>query len=498
MNKKAVLAALVVAGFFAAGVFTHVHADNVAPTTPASISATVTQNSQVYVSWSDSTDDVGVVGYYLYRNSGLIATTPGYTYYTDSPLPGVYFYTVAAYDAAGNVSPQSTSASVSVTKDTTPPSAPTGLFASPSSSSVALSWNASTDDTGVVGYYVYRNGVKLITAVPITANSYTDVGLSGGATYNYFVLAYDASGNTSDRSQTAVATVIFDVTPPSTPVRLTTTPISPSEIDLSWQPSTDNLRVAGYYVYRDGYQIANVTSTSYADTGGAPQTTYLYSLVAYDEVNNTSQQTASVGATTFPPDNTPPSIPGNLTAVAPSTSEIDLSWRASTDNTKVAGYYVYRDDVQIATVASTSYVDSNLATDTVYGYAVRAYDTSSNISPQTSVAASTLSSNPITPANIAPPVSNPPPSGTSGNSTVLFTVTLSFGSRSNDVKTLQLFLIQQGDLGATYATGYFGALTQKAVQKFQCDQGVVCSGNPQSTGWGLVGSRTRKALNALQ
>ena len=62
---------------------------------------------------------------------------------------------------------------------------------------------------------------------------------------------------------------------------------------------------------------------------------------------------------------------------------------------------------------------------------------------------------------------------------------------------LQTVLIAQGYLGAGYATGYYGMLTQAAVKKFQCAQAIVCSGTPASTGYGYVGVRTRNALNAL-
>ncbi len=470
--------------------------DTTPPTTPASISASVTPASQVYVSWSDSTDNVGVIGYYVYRNNGIVANTPGYTYYTDLPPAGAYNYTVAAYDAAGNISAQSSVAFVTVDKDTTPPTAPANLVAVPSSSSIALLWDASTDNVGVAGYYIYRNNIKQITQSAITSNSYTDYGLNPGTTYSYFVLAYDASGNTSDRTPSVMATAIFDVTLPSTPANLTLTPISPTEIDLAWQASTDNIKVIGYNLYRDGSLIATVTSNSYADTSLSPQTTYAYSLTAYDEVNNISPSTPSPRATTFPPDNYPPSVPKNLIATALSSSAVNLTWQPSTDNVKTAGYYVYRDDAQIASTASTSYMDSGLASGTAYLYAVRAYDTSSNVSAQSSVAITTPATDPTpSPGNNPPPDNNPPPNN---NPKFTFTVSLYFGLRNDDVKNLQSVLIAQGDLDASYATGYFGGLTQKAVQKFQCAQSLVCSGGPASTGWGFVGRRTRSALNAAQ
>jgi len=71
---------------------------------------------------------------------------------------------------------------------------------------------------------------------------------------------------------------------------------------------------------------------------------------------------------------------------------------------------------------------------------------------------------------------------------------LSFGSRGEDVTRLQQFLIRQNLLSTGNATGYFGPLTQSAVQKFQATRGIVSSGTPSTTGWGAVGPRTRDAL----
>jgi len=71
---------------------------------------------------------------------------------------------------------------------------------------------------------------------------------------------------------------------------------------------------------------------------------------------------------------------------------------------------------------------------------------------------------------------------------------LSRGMSGDDVKALQQFLIDQNFLGSGYDTGYFGPLTETAVKDFQCDKHVVCDGTPASTGWGVVGPKTRAAI----
>lgn len=85
------------------------------------------------------------------------------------------------------------------TGDTQPPSVPTSLHTtSVSSTSVSLAWSPSTDNVGVTGYTVYRNGASLGT---VTATSFTDNTVSAGTTYTYTVDAFDAAGNHSAPSQ---------------------------------------------------------------------------------------------------------------------------------------------------------------------------------------------------------------------------------------------------------------------------------------------------------
>ncbi|HVO28767.1 MAG TPA: fibronectin type III domain-containing protein [Candidatus Paceibacterota bacterium] len=489
----------------------------VLPAAPASISASALANGTVNVSWAQATD-TALAGYYLYRNGAFIASIPGYTYYIDAPASGVYSYTVSSYDIYGNISPQTTpTAALSVVGDTIPPTAPTDLVATPSSSSIQLSWGASTDNVGVVGYYISRNGIRIQTTNPISGTTYTDTGLATGVAYTYSVIAYDAARNTSAPVNIS-ATTLLDTQPPSVPAGVMAAAASPTQINLTWQPSYDNVQVSGYAIYRNSTLVTdtNTTSTSYSDTGLTPQTTYSYRVAAYDEVGNASAQSLPpVSATTMPQDFTPPSTPPGVTVTATSPTAVTIAWQPSTDNVAVAGYYVYRDSSEIATLPSSTlnYQDSGLATGTAYLYTVAAYDTSNNISPiaghwvTTPANAAAIPAAPAAPA--APttaPTTTPAPATPSGapapapvsTPPYTFTATLSIGSTGTAVQALQTFLIAQGDLGPAYATGYFGSLTQAAVQKFQCAEDIVCSGSPAATGWGTLGPKTRKSVNALE
>jgi hypothetical protein len=98
--------------------------------------------------------------------------------------------------------------------DTTPPSTPTGLSATgTTANSVSLTWSAASDNVGVTGYDVYRDGSVATTS---TGTSATVGGLTGGTTYTFTVRARDAAGNTSGAGNPVSATTLPGGTDPGT------------------------------------------------------------------------------------------------------------------------------------------------------------------------------------------------------------------------------------------------------------------------------------------
>ena len=271
-------------------------ADVMPPTAPTGLVATAAGGSVVNLTWTASTDNVAVTGYIVSR-SGAPVGNPTATSYSDTGLSDAttYSYTVAARDAAGNVSANSGIVSAT-TPDATPPSMPAGLVATAAgSASINLTWTASTDNVGVTGYIVKRNDVQVATP---TATNYSDTGLSSATTYSYTVAARDAAGNISPNSASVSATTA-DTTPPSTPTGLTATAATgAATINLAWSASTDNVAVTGYIVKRNGVQVAAPSATSYADTGLKSATTYSYTVAARDATGNVSPESASVSART--------------------------------------------------------------------------------------------------------------------------------------------------------------------------------------------------------
>src|SRR5205814_547072 len=180
----------------------------------------------------------------------------------------------------GTLSPDSASVcgTTVIAADTTPPTTPTGLTAAVAGSSGAnLSWTASTDNVGVTGYIVRRNGVQVATP---TATGFADTGLSAATTYSYTVAARDAAGNISpDSTSVSVTTAsAADTTPPSTPTGLSAAVAGSTGANLLWSASTDNVGVTDYIVRRNGVQIATSATTSFADTGLSTATTYSYTV----------------------------------------------------------------------------------------------------------------------------------------------------------------------------------------------------------------------------
>ncbi len=176
-------------------------ADTESPTLPQGLSSSNTTTSSTELSWSSSSDNVSVTGYKVYQDNVEIIEVTG-TSYTVTGLSAstTYTFSVSAIDGSGNESVQSTGLDVTTgtASDTEPPSVPQGLSSSNiTTSGTDLSWTASTDNVGVTGYKVYRDGSEVAT---VTGTTYTVTGLSSGTMYAFSVSAIDGSGNESAQS----------------------------------------------------------------------------------------------------------------------------------------------------------------------------------------------------------------------------------------------------------------------------------------------------------
>lgn len=186
--------------------------DTQAPTAPTNVKATASSYNTVALTWTASTDNVGVTGYTILRDTVPIATVGKVTSYSDATLSAntTYSYQVQAFDAAGNKSAASSKVSVTTPKvaDSQPPTKPTGLSATAvSQTQINLTWTPSTDNIGVTSYDIYRatgTGDPQLVGNSPTA-SFGDSNLTASTTYAYYVVAKDASNNSSPASDTVTA-----------------------------------------------------------------------------------------------------------------------------------------------------------------------------------------------------------------------------------------------------------------------------------------------------
>ncbi|QMV43932.1 carbohydrate binding domain-containing protein [Cohnella cholangitidis] len=465
--------------------------DDEAPSVPTQVSAQTINASSIQVSWSPSTDNVGVTGYEVYRNGTKVGTTANASY-TDNGLAGstTYSYTVKAYDAKGNRSDFSTPPATATTPqgnnvtiyykqgfttpyihyrpvggtwttspgaaipaselpgyhkitinigaatqleacfnngsgtwdsnnsqnylfgtgtwtytptgnivagapivDTEAPSVPQNVTAQASSaSSASVSWSASTDNVGVTGYEVFRNGAKVGSTTGATA--YSDSGLTGGTTYSYTVKAFDAAGNRSAISD-----------PPAT----VTTPAGNS-VTIYYKkgfttPYIHYRPAGGVWTTSPGVAIPASEVPGYnkitINIGSASQLEACFNNGSGTwDSNNSQNYLFGTGTWTYTPtgnivsgppslpENEPPTVPQNVAATALSATSANVTWSASTDNVGVTGYEVFRDGTLVGTTAATTYTNTGLAPSTTYNYTVKAYDAVGNKSAASTPAAS--------------------------------------------------------------------------------------------------------------
>jgi len=170
-----------------------------------------------------------------------------------------------------------------------------------------------------------------------------------------------------------------DLQAPVAPQNLSVTAVGWNSFQLDWAASSDNVGVAYYDVYRDGVRYATSTGTAFDDAGLPELRTFQYFVVAIDQSGLTSGTSNIVTVSTgSPPDQTPPTIPQRVNAVAKSGSSIAVSWDASTDNVGVVKYSIYRNDVKISETNATWFTDTGLRGKTAYNYKVSALDAAGN------------------------------------------------------------------------------------------------------------------------
>ncbi|WP_417360439.1 fibronectin type III domain-containing protein [Galbibacter sp.] len=362
--------------------------DTQSPSAITDLTAGSTTTNSTALSWSASTDDVGVVDYEVFQDGSSIGLTGGATSFNVTNLTAAtsYAFTAIAIDGVGNTSAVSNTVNVTTTTatDTEPPSAITDLAAgSTTTNSTTLTWSASTDNVSVADYEVFQDGISI--GLSGGATSFNVTNLAAATSYAFTAIAIDGVGNTSAVSNTAnvTTTSATDIEPPSAITDLTANATTSSSTTLSWSASTDNVGVVDYEVFQDGTSIGfSGGAFSYNITNLTAATSYAFTAVAIDGAGNTSavSNTANV-TTTSTADTESPSAITDLAANATTSSSTTLSWSASTDNVGVVDYELFQNGSSIGlSSGNTSFNVNNLSEETSYAFTAVAIDGAGNTS----------------------------------------------------------------------------------------------------------------------
>ncbi|KJD34905.1 hypothetical protein PW52_12405 [Tamlana sedimentorum] len=375
--------------------------DTQAPTVPRNLIATNITETTAEITWTASTDNIGVTGYNIFNNGTLLTSVGNITNYTLTGLntSSLYNLTITAFDAAGNESAASNNEDFTTVTptDTESPTDPSNLVAfNITETTVDLTWTVSTDNVGIAGYLIYKtnNGVSLLQDVG-NINSFTLTGLTEGSDYSIIVRAYDTSGNQSGNTNTVDFTTLvpIDTQAPTAPLNLIASNIGATSVNLIWSASTDNVAVTGYNIYNDDTLLVTVGNiTNFALTGLDQGTIYNLTLRAIDASGNESTNSNTARFTTLDSEN--PSIPINLTATNITENSVSLNWTAATDNVAVTGYNIYNNVTLIHVIGNeTNYELTGLVENTEYNIFVRAFDAAGNESEDSNVETFTTTTN---------------------------------------------------------------------------------------------------------
>jgi len=308
------------------------------------------------------------------------------------------------------------------------PTAPTNLISTgKTSSTVSLSWTASTDNIGVTGYDIF-NSSALAGSVNGTTTTYTASGLSANTAYTFTVKAKDGNGNTSASSNAITITTDQNQVTPNIALNKTCTTSSAESTLLSGNNATDGNTATRWastfsdpqWIYVDLGAVYNINRVvlkwegAYGSaykiqvSGNASSWTDIYSTSSGDggtddlSVSGTGRYIRMYGSTRATTwgyslwefevygtssiaDNESPSIPNGLIVSNITSTSLTLSWNASTDNIGVTSYDVLNGTSVLGTTTSISINLSSLNCNTSYNLSVKAKDAAGNSSAASSI-----------------------------------------------------------------------------------------------------------------
>jgi Fibronectin type III domain len=287
--------------------------------------------------------------------------------------------------------------------DKSAPTTPTNLVVTAiTETSVSLAWNGSTDNSGKFSYKLRITNLKnsaynSLATISQTQTTHTATFLDSNSPYSFAVYAIDGTGNRSSDSNVASASTLKDTTPPSTPV-LQATVLGPSQVQLTWTKSTDNIpnHCCNYGVNMNGSKFTGHINWVAAPSDKLsatirhlpPGSTNSFSISVTDWSGGNVATSNTVTATTQSSnDIVPPTAPTNVHLLRNDSgcAEVWLAWTEATDETDAQDAIEY--EIYVNGVLSPLPISAGVDFDFVYGtasgdniFTVKAVDRSGNTS----------------------------------------------------------------------------------------------------------------------
>ena len=369
--------------------------DTAAPTVSSpNLTVLNRKTNSISIQWKAASDNVTAasrIRYEVYLNGAKKYEDKGITSYTFTGLaPNTqYTFFVKAFDEAGNDLPYSTVAAKTIDDKAPTVGSSVITVTDRKVNSISIRWNAASDNdttASQIRYEVYLNGVKKYGEKNIT--SYTFTGLMPYTQYKVLVKAFDEAGNVL--TYTEVSTTTLDNKAPTVGSSvITVTDRKVNSISIRWNAASDNDTTASqirYEVYLNGvkkYGEKNITS--YTFTGLAPNTSYSFSVKAYDAAGNVLTYSSSSAKTL---DNQAPTVSNSSISISNVTpNSFRASWILAQDNDtgpRSIRYQVYlyiggKWVLQKEDPGISSYTFTGLAPDTQYYVFVNALDDAGNL-----------------------------------------------------------------------------------------------------------------------
>ncbi|MDQ0890895.1 chitodextrinase/beta-mannanase [Paenibacillus sp. V4I9] len=329
--------------------------DTQAPSTPTNLTSPSKTATSAYLTWTASTDNIGVTGYEVYTNETILTGTTTVTNFSVNGLTAntSYRFKVRAKDAAGNFSAFSTS--LIVTTDSINTNFVRGInFGGPAVTIEGQNWLAGNNSliTYSANVKTYINS-PAITPVP----------------------AVDSATSTMLNSNIYASASDFTVTQPL--------PNGSYQLYL-WSLENYQANSRSFHVFLEGVQVTT------APIGGLSLNSWAkygpYSVTVTDGILNMDVRrvTGDPGLTGMAilssagADTQAPSTPTNLIVKSKTSTSVSLSWTASTDNVGVTGYDIYNGNTIVGSTTIPSFTVTGLVAGTAYSFSVRAKDAAGN------------------------------------------------------------------------------------------------------------------------